>query len=373
MRTPMLLLASAILLTAHARAAEQWAFIASPPDPQVIYRATLNPETGEFSQLELAVEGIQTGFMALHPQRPILYAGCAERIHGETQGVVRAYQIDQASGQLSLISQSETNDGSPTHIEVAPDGSSVAVCHYGGDGTTLIPLDGEGKLLEKSISQIKHQGSSVNEKRQTRPHPHGVAYHRDGRYLLVADLGNDHVEVFEITGDRQLRRKTYWSAAPGAGPRHVTFHSTLDVVYCINELDSTISVLSLNPKSGELSELQTVSTLPEGFGGNNTTAEVVVHPSGKFVYGSNRGHESTAVFQVDTKTGKLTFVEREPTQGNHPRFVGLDRTGSVYLAANMQSNNIVSFRVNPESGKLDPLGQVLEVQRPMCIVFTAKE
>ncbi|MCG6158391.1 lactonase family protein [Rubinisphaera margarita] len=373
MRILFLLLASVPLMTTPITAAEQWAFIASPPDPQAIYRATLNPETGELGQLELAVEGIQTGFMALHPKLPILYAGCADRINGETQGVVRAYQFDSGIGELEQISQSETNDGSPTHIEVAPDGSSVAVCHYGGDGTTLIPLDDQGKLVETSLSQIKHQGSSVNEKRQTRPHPHGVAYHRDGNFLLVADLGNDHVEVFEITDDRQLRRKSYWQAAPGAGPRHVTFHSSLDVAYCINELDSTISVLQLNPKSGELSELQTVSTLPENFSGNNTTAEVVVHPSGKFVYGSNRGHESTAVFQVDTKTGKLSFVEREPTQGNHPRFVGLDRTGSVYLAANMQSNNIVSFRVNPDSGKLDPAGHTLEVQRPMCIVFAAKE
>ncbi len=372
MRSAFLLLAS-VLLTTSASAADQWAFIASPPDPQAIYRATLNPETGELGQLELAAEGIQTSFMALHPKLPILYAGCADRISGKTKGVIRAYQIDRATGELKLISQAETNDGSPTHIEVAPEGTSVAVCHYGGDGTSLLSLNEQGELLQKSLSQIKHQGSSVNEKRQTRPHPHGVAYHRDGQFLLVADLGNDHVEVFEITDDRQLREKSYWQAAPGAGPRHVTFHSRLDIVYCINELDSTISVLQLNPKSGELSELQTVSTLPDGFSGNNTTAEVVVHPSGKFVYGSNRGHESTAVFRVDTKTGKLTFVEREPTQGNHPRFVGLDRTGSVYLAANMQSNNIVSFRVNPESGQLDPLGQVLEVQRPMCIVFTAKE
>ncbi|WP_339744479.1 lactonase family protein [uncultured Rubinisphaera sp.] len=362
------------MLTSSLPAAEQWIYIASRGKLPVIYRASLDLETGKFGNLEVAADNVQTGFMDAHPTLSILYAATTESGEGGIpDGGVRAYQIDLKTGSLVPSGLVSTHDSGTTHIEVSPQGNALAVCHYGGDGTTAIRLNKAGEL-QPQVSQIKHQGSSVDPKRQTKPHPHGVAFSHDGKYLLVADLGNDHVEVFAVDKNAGIKEHTYWTAAPGAGPRHVTLHPTKDIVYSINELDSTISVLSLNTKSGELTEVQTVQTLPKDYDGKgNTTAEIVVHPSGNFVYGSNRGHNSTAVYSVDDKTNKLTLIEHEPTQGDHPRFVGMDPTGSIYLAANMNSNNIVSFRVNQKTGKLESTGNTLEVSRPMCVVFIEKK
>lgn len=362
------------MLTSSLPSAEQWIYIASPAKPPVIYRASLDLETGKFGELEVAADDVQTGFMDAHPTLPILYAATSEKGgKGIPNGGVRAYQINRKTGSLEPSGLVSTHDSGTTHIEVSPQGNALAVCHYGGDGTTAIRLNKAGEL-QPQVSQIKHQGSSVDPKRQTKPHPHGVAFSRDGKYLLVADLGNDHVEVFAVDKNAGIKEHSYWKAAPGAGPRHVTFHPNKDIVYSINELDSTISVLSWNAKSGELTEVQTVQTLPKDYDGkNNTTAEIVVHPSGNFVYGSNRGHNSTAVFSIDKKTNKLTLIEHEPTQGDHPRFVGMDPSGSIYLAANMNSDNIVSFRVNQKTGKLEPTDNILEVSRPMCVVFIEKK
>ncbi|HCS53815.1 lactonase family protein [Rubinisphaera sp.] len=362
------------LLTSSLPAAEQWIYIASPAKPPVIYRASLDLETGKFGELEVAADDVQTGFMDAHPTLPILYAATSEKGgKGIPNGGVRAYQINRKTGSLEPSGLVSTHDSGTTHIEVSPQGKALAVCHYGGEGTTAIRLNQAGEL-QPQVSQIKHQGSSVDPKRQTKPHPHGVAFSHNCKYLLVADLGNDHVEVFAVDKNAGIKEHSYWKAAPGAGPRHVTFHPNKDIVYSINELDSTISVLSWNAKSGELTEVQTVQTLPKDYDGkNNTTAEIVVHPSGNFVYGSNRGHNSTAVFSIDKKTNKLTLIEHEPTQGDHPRFVGMDPSGSIYLAANMNSDNIVSFRVNQKTGKLEPTDNILEVSRPMCVVFIEKK
>ena len=358
------------LLPADSSAEEQLLFIASPVKPPVIASCRLDLKSGQFSALKTAASDVDSGFLALHPTLPILYAATTEKVakKGDPNGAVRAYHINRDEGTLELINQAPTGDSGTTHIAVAADGSVLAVCHYNGEGTSALAINKDGSLGD-SLSRIAHHGSSVNEKRQTRPHPHGVAFCHCGSYLCVADLGNDHIEVFRVTSEKKLEQASFWQAAAGAGPRHVTFHPNGRWLYCINELNSTISVLDFDAKAGKLTEVQTVPTLPDDFSGKNTTAEVVVHPSGDFLYGSNRGHESTAVFAIDQQTGKLTFVEREPTQGEHPRFVGLDPTGRVYVAANMNSDNLVSFHIDAKTGKLGPTGHQLEVGKPMCIVF----
>jgi len=354
------------------RAEANWIYIASPAQPGAIYVCSLNPETGEFGEKKLAAEDVFTGFVALHPTQPILYAATSEK--GEKSspnGFVRAYRIDPKTGSLKLLGKASTDDNGTTHIEVSRTGEFVAVCHYSGEGTSLIPLDENGNLIEE-VSRIKHTGSSVHQ-RQKSPHPHGVAISHDGKYVCVADLGNDHVEVFSVIEGRQLMPSSRWKAEPGAGPRHVSFHPNGKWLYCINELDSTMAALDFDTQTGQLKEIQTLSTLPEDFSQNNTTAEVVVHPSGKFLYGSNRGHNSTVMYGIDENTGKLSLLGFESTQGDHPRFIGINPTGSLLLAANMNANTVVSFNIDQESGKLRPTGHKLEVSKPMCVVFSRGE
>lgn len=354
------------LLAGSSHAAEQLLFIASPAKPKAIYSCTLDTKSGKFGELKIAAADVATGFMAMHPTKPILYAGSSN--NQKPNGIVIAYTVNRKAGTLTKINEAPTNDQGTTHIEIGPAGKVAVVCHYGGKGTSAIPIKPDGSL-KQSVSTIAHTGSSVHVKRQTKPHPHGVAIHKSGKYVCVADLGNDHVEVFGLSEKGMLSQVSFWKSAPGAGPRHVSFHPNHQFLYCINELDSTMSVLHFDASHGKLKEVQTLTTLPKDFEGTNSTAEVVVHPSGKFLYGSNRGHDSTAVFKIDQIDGTLTFVEREPTQGNHPRFVGLDPTGTIYVAANMHTGNLVSFHIDSRTGELNPTGNTLEVARPMCVLF----
>ncbi len=366
------IVASLLINFQTVSAGQQWIYIASPAKPAAIYRCTLDLETGEFGQLEIAAENVRTGFMALHPGKPVLYAATNETVEkGKPNGFVRAYRIGENDGSLSLFSTAATQDKGTTHIEVSATGHVVLVCHYGGEGTSAIPLNSSGELLKK-VSKIKHEGSGKT-KRQTRPHPHGVAIHKDGKFVCVADLGNDHVEVFSISKQGKLSKCSFWKSAPGAGPRHVSFHPNGKWLYCINELDNTLVLLDFDASCGRLKEIQTISTLPRGYDQTSYTAEIAIHPNGKFLYGSNRGHNSTVVCQIDQKNGRLSVVEHEPTQGDHPRFVGIDPTGSIYLAANMNANSIVSFHVDQKTGALKPTGHTLQVARPMCVLFVEKQ
>ena len=365
-------IASLLMSFQATQAEQQWIYIASPAKPAVIYRCVLDLNTGQFGKLEIAADDVRTGFMALHPTKPILYASTSEQVEkGAPNGFVRAYRMNKKSGGLSLFSIAPTEDKGTTHIEVSPLGNVVLVCHYGGEGTSAIPLNLKGELIKK-VSKIKHEGSGGT-KRQTRPHPHGVAIHKEGKFVCVADLGNDHVEVFSISKEGKLSKCSFWESAPGAGPRHVSFHPNGKWLYCINELDNTLVLLDFDAGSGKLKEIQTINTLPEGYKETSYTAEIAIHPNGKFLYGSNRGHNSTVVCKIDQKNGRLSVVEHEPTQGDHPRFIGIDPTGSIYLAANMNANSIVSFHVDQKTGALKPSGHTLEVARPMCVLFVTKK
>ena len=370
-RSPINLLSVLLVLmgTPLVQAEKQTLFIASPAQPPVIYSCVLDTDNGKLSNLKVAAEDVRSGFLALHPSKPFLYAASSENVTaGQPTGAVRLYRLQRDQGTLELVGKTSTKDNGNTHVQVAHDGSCVVLCHYGGKGTSAVALKSDGGLTDK-VSQIQHEGSSVHPQRQTRPHPHGVAIHPNNRFVCVADLGSDRVEVFHISPESKLKSVAHWQATPGAGPRHVSFHPNGKWLYSINELDSTMAVLAFDENSGKLSEVQVVDTLPANTDVSNTTAEVVVHPNGKFVYGSNRGHNSTVVFAIDANSGRLKAVQHEPTQGDHPRFVGLDPTGKIYIAANMRANSLVTFHIDSETGKLKPTGHTIEVPRPMCVVF----
>lgn len=353
-------------------AAQQWLFIASPADPPVIYACTLDLTTGTFGPLHVAADDVRVEFIAVHPHRPILYAATNERVADPQAptGAIRAYHIGVNDGMLTQFSQASTQDRGTTHVAINAQGTALGVCAYGGRGSCILSLNPDG-TIDSELASYAHSGQSVNRARQEAPHPHGVAFDPQGDVLCVADLGNDHVEVLQRKSKTTLERASFWSAKPGAGPRHVAFHPQGKWLYCINELDNTMAVLEYDANTHTLREIQVMGTLPSEYRGENTTSEVVVHPNGRFLLGANRGHDSTVVFAIEPNTGRLQVVGHEPTQGNHPRFVGLDPTGQIYLAANLNSDNIVAFHMDAKTGALTPTGNVLQVARPMCVAFVA--
>ena len=247
----------------------------------------------------------------------------------------------------------------------------IAVANYGAGSTASFPIKENGSLGE-AASVMQHEGSSVNEARQKGPHAHSVNFSPDNRFVVTADLGTDEVYVFRAdpaTGTIEPNDPPSAKVHPGGGPRHFTFHPSAKYSYAINELDSTVTAFQYDAERGAMEVIQTISTLPEGYEETSHTAEVVAHPSGKFLYGSNRGHDSIAVFSVDQATGKLTSVEQVSTQGKTPRNFALDPTGAYLFAENQATDDVFQFRVDQETGRLTPTGQKLSVGAPVCLRF----
>ena len=349
---------------AHA-ASNQTIFVGTAAMQDGIYVSTIDLQSGEFSLAQAVGDASRPTFLAVHPKVPVLYAVTKE--NENPSGGVRAFQMDTSIPSLTLINRQSTGDEGATHLALDAAGKVIVVANYSGGSTALLAVGDYGEVKALSML-VPHKGSSIDPNRQQAPHAHGVAFDIKGRFVCVADLGTDEVIVYRLATDR-LTRESVWKAKPGAGPRHLAFHPNGQWLYCINELNSTLAALIFDEKTGGLSELQTINTLPAGFSGHNTTAEVVVHPSGKFVYISNRGHDSTAAFAIDAQSGQLSLIEIEPTGGGHPRFIGIEPSGRYLIAANRDANNLVSFRIDPLTGALTPTGHELNVPKPMCVVF----
>jgi 6-phosphogluconolactonase len=259
----------------------------------------------------------------------------------------------------------------PCHLALDHQGKCLIVANYNNGSVASYPVSADG-LLNQSVAYFQPKGSGKIPQRQDGPHAHCIAVSPDDRFALVADLGLDEVMMYRLNAaaaHMEVSDPRFVKVAPGSGPRHLAFHPNGRFVYLINEMGSSIITFAYDPQAGTLQELQTVSTLPKDYKGQNDTAEIQVHPSGKFVYGSNRGHDSIAVFAVDPKAGTLKLVENVATQGKTPRGFGIDPTGAYLIAANQQSNNIVVFRIDQTSGRLKPTGQVLEALTPVAVTF----
>jgi 6-phosphogluconolactonase len=339
-----------------------------------IYAYRFNTATGETTPLGLAAESRSPSFLAVHPNGRFLYAVSETGDFDEGKsGAVGAYAIDRATGKLTLLNQVSSRGGGPCYVSVDKTGRNALTANYGGGSVAVLPIEKDGRLREASAF-VQHTGSSVVRERQERPHAHSIDLSPDNRFALVADLGLDQVLVYRFDADKgslAANDPAFARLHPGAGPRHLAFHPAGRFAYVINELASTVSVFAYAAESGTLKELQTVSTLPEGFAGRNSTAEIQVHPSGKFLYGSNRGHDSIAVFGIDSRKGTLKLIENTPTQGKTPRYFGLDPSGDYLFAANQNSGTVVIFRVDTPSGRLTATGQVLNVASPVCVRFVA--
>ncbi len=339
-----------------------------------IYTSRFDVKTGRLSPAELAAETKNPSFLALHPSRRVLYTvGEVEDFGGKGAGSVSAFSFDAKSGKLTLLNQQSSGGTSPCHLAVDPAGRCLLVANYGDGTIAFLPLRPDG-ALGMATTVIQHHGSSINLQRQAGPHAHFITPDPADRFALVCDLGLDKVLVYRLDSGRAglaPNDPPSVSLKGGAGPRHLAFAPGGRFVYVINEMGCTLTAFAYDAKRGHLTELQTVPTLPETFKSDSTCAEVQVHPSGKFVYASNRGHDSIAIFAVEPRSGKLSRIGHEPTGGKTPRHFALAPDGRWLLAENQDSNEIVVFRVDSRNGKLSATANTLEVESPVCVVFAA--
>ena len=344
-----------------------------PQGSQGIYVWRFDAAAGKLTPLGLAAKSANPSFLAAHPNGHFFYA-VNEVSHFEKMarsGSVSAFAIDPATGMLRLLNQQPSMGDGPCHLALDHQGKCLIVANYNNGSVASYPVSDDG-LLNQSVAYFQPKGSGKIPQRQDGPHAHCIAVSPDDRFALVADLGLDEVMMYRLNAaaaHMEVSDPRFVKVAPGSGPRHLAFHPNGRFVYLINEMGSSIITFAYDPQAGTLQELQTVSTLPKDYKGENDTAEIQVHPSGKFVYGSNRGHDSIAVFAVDPKAGTLKLVENVATQGKTPRGFGIDPTGAYLIAANQQSNNIVVFRIDQTSGRLKPTGQVLDALTPVAVTF----
>ncbi len=344
-------------------------------DSEGIYTYRMDPESGALERLSV-VSGIENpSFLALHPSGRYLYAVSEiAEFEGRKTGTVSAYSVDRATGRLSFLNLQPSAGAVPCHLVVDQAGRNLLLATYTGGTVASFPIDSEGRLGPVT-SVIQHEGSSVDPVRQTGPRAHSINLDPGNRFAVAADLGTDEVLVYRFdtaTGVMEPNDPPAVSVVPGAGPRHFAFHPSGRFGYVINEMGSTVTAFGYDGEKGTLDPIQTITTIPEDFQGVTHTAEVRVHPSGRFLYGSNRGHDSIAVFSVDQETGQLTARGHESTRGKTPRNFEIDPTGTWLLAANQDSDSVVVFRIDPETGALEANGQTADVPMPVCIRMMAR-
>jgi 6-phosphogluconolactonase len=331
-----------------------------------IYR--FDADSGSLTHIGDAAGLVNPSFLAIHPNGRYLYAVSEA---GSPGGSVIAFQIDRATGNLTQRNVQPSGGTYPCHIAVHPSGKLAAVANYGNGTVTTLPIGAEGMLGEPA-SVIQHAGTGPNKQRQEGPHAHSANFDSTGSRLFVADLGIDRVMVYRVdaaTARIAPNDPPSAAVAPGAGPRHLAQHPNGRFVYVINELASTITAFAYDARTGALREIETVSTLPADFKGSTTTAEVVIHPNGRFLYGSNRGHDSLAIFRVDGRSGRLTPLGHQSTLGKTPRNFAIAPGGRFLVAANQDSDSLVVFRINQNSGALTPVGSPVTTSMPVCVRF----
>jgi 6-phosphogluconolactonase len=327
-----------------------------------------DPATGTLSPVQ-QVQSSNPSFVALDPSRRFLYViNEIDDYEGQKSGSVEAYAIDPGTGMIKLLNRQSLHSPIPAHLAVDPTGHHLVVANYIGGDFVLLPIETDGRLGPVS-GEVKDTGSGPNEKRQEAPHPHSVVFDPGGRFIAAADLGIDKLQVFRLT-DGSLARVSEAPVAPGAGPRHIVFDLGGKRLYVVNELNATVTAFSYDPATGQIGkELQTVSTEPAGYSGPHSTAEIAVHPSGKFLYASNRGHNSIVGYRIDPSTGLLSVLGFAAQGVNFPRNFAIDPSGKWLYVANQKGDTIVQFAIDPQTGELSPTGQVMPSITPVALVF----
>lgn len=337
-----------------------------------IFLYRLNPTTGALTQVSGLKGGASPTYLTLDAKRRHLYAvNETNEYQGAKSGAVSAFAVDQKTGGLTRLSQQPSQGASPCYISLDRTEKAVLVANYVGGNVSVLPVEADGRVGTPTAMD-QHQGSGPH-KNQTGPHAHCFLTDPTNKYAFAVDLGTDKVYGYNLapaTGKLTSKPEPAFTAAPGAGPRHLTFHPDGRHAYLINELNSTVTALAYDAAQGSFRELQTVSTLPAGFEGPNSCADIHVSPDGKFLYASNRGHNSIAVFSIDSSSN-LTLVQHESTQGKTPRNFTLDPAGRLLLVGNQNSNNVVTYYIDQQTGKVRPTGQSIEIPSPMFLFVTS--
>jgi len=352
-------------------------YTGGPANSEGIYVSRFDAATGKLTAPVLAAAVKNPSFLALHPTLPVMYAVSeVADADGKPTGAVLSLAIDEATGTLTSKNHQSSGGGGPCHVSVDRTGKVALAANYGGGSVICFGLTTDGSLEPVVAGTpggfIQHEGTGPNPQRQEKPHGHSIYPTADSRFAVSCDLGADRVFVHALGVDKAtLASHGFGRGTPGAGPRHFAFHPGGKYGYAVNELDLTVTAFAFDPQAGTLAPIQTLSTLPadvtdtKGF----STAEIVAHPGGRFLYASNRGHDSIAVYAVDQATGRLTFLEAEPIRGKTPRNFVIDPTGKFLLAAGQNSHTVTVFAIDGETGRLSFTGQSLDVPSPVCIRF----
>jgi len=341
-------------------------------DSKGIYSFRFDPANGEMGSVELAAESSNPSFLAIDSSTKYLYAvNELDVFDGNMTGAISVFSMDRESGKLKLLQQVSSAGAGPAHLSLDRSGRFVLVANYGGGNIAVFPIGSDGQL-GKRTAFLQFAGSSANKDRQATPHAHEILASNDNHLVLVPDLGTDELMIYRFdaaAGSLTPNKPAFVKLSPGSGPRHFALAPSGKFLYLVNELTSTVAVFAFDSSSGQLHQEQTISTLPQDFHGENTTAEIQVDSAGKFLYVSNRGDDSIAVFAIDQHDGKLSFVERVPTGGKEPRHFTLDSSGKWLLAANQNSNTINLFAVDSATGRLTATSHKVQVPTPVSVVL----
>jgi 6-phosphogluconolactonase len=378
----LLLLSAPLLLLARAQTPEKPAakgqYIAyvgtytSKTNSKGIYAYRFDAEKGQLAPTGVAAESVDPSFLAIHPNGKYLYAvNEIGNFNGGASGAVSAFSIDPKTGALKLLNQVPTRGAGPCYVSLDKNGSFVLVANYDSGSIVSFPVHDDGSLGTAS-GFVQHSGTGPDKERQEGPHAHWIGTSPDNRFALAVDLGLDQVLVYGFDSSKGIftpMLSGFAKVKPGAGPRHLAFHPNGKFAYVLSEMASSVTVFSYQAKTGAFTSLQSISALPADYSGPKEAAEIAVHPSGKFLYTSNRGHDSIAIFAIDEKKGTLKSLGQVLTGGKTPRHFAIDPTGAYLLAENQESNNIVIFHIDPANGSLTPTGQTVDVPSPVCLTL----
>ncbi len=339
---------------------------------QGIHVFRMDMSSGALEPAGKPIGATNPSYLAFDPRQRYLYAVNELKTYEDRpSGTVSAFAVDPKTGALSFLNKRLTHGTDPCHLLVDKRGEWVLVANFMSGSVCVLPVQSDGSLGEAS-DFVQHLGSSIDPTRQQGPHAHSVTLDTANRFAFVPDLGLDKLLTYRFDAKRgrlEPNAVPWIKVKPGAGPRHVAFHPGGRFAYLINELDSTVTALAYDGRKGAFRELQVLSTLPADFRGASACSDIQVSPSGVFVYGSNRGHDSIVIYKVDQRTGRLACVGHESTQGKTPRGFGIDPTGKFLLAGNQDTDTIVTFRIHPQTGRLQPTGHVTPVPTPVCVKF----
>lgn len=334
-----------------------------------VYMYSMNAATGALTPRS-SIKSINPSFLVVNPGRFLYAVNEVPELDGKPTGGVSAFAIDPFAAKLTFINQQPSEGTDPCHLSFDRQRKNLLVANYTSGTVSVLPIQRDGSL-GAAIDVKQHEGSGPREQQKS-AHAHCIKLDRANRFAVAADLGSDKVMIYrfnQLNGKLEPGQQPSATLHPGAGPRHLTFHPNGKYLYVINELDSSLTTFKYDAAKGSLTAFETVSTLPRDFVGTSYCADIHISKSGRFLYGSNRGHNSIVVFAIDPRTARLSLVEHVSTQGNWPRNFVIDPTGQFLLVANQRSDNVVVFRIDAQTGRLTPTGHTAEILAPVCLQY----